>query len=69
MMQAAIDRVMQTYRLMLPLSEACQSEIRQRVEAHLAGVEGDEKALAIEGLRYLRNASHPTGREASAANV
>jgi hypothetical protein len=60
-MQAAVDRVMQAYSLMVSASDADQLEARQRVEAHLAGVEGDEKALAIEGLRYLRNASFQTG--------
>jgi hypothetical protein len=61
-MQAAVDRVMQAYGLMVSLSEADQLETRQRVEAHLAGIEGDDRALAIEGLRYLRGASHPAER-------
>jgi CHASE1-domain containing sensor protein len=27
---------------------------RERLTAHLAGMDVDEKALAVEGLRYLR---------------
>ena len=68
-MRAAIDRVMQAYGLMVDLNEADQLEARQRVEAHLAGVAGDDKALAIEGLRYLRNASHPTARATTAVGA
>jgi hypothetical protein len=61
-MRAAIDRVMQAYGLMVDLSEADQLKTRQRVEAHLAGIVGDERILAIEGLRYLRHRSDPAER-------
>ncbi|WP_375775994.1 hypothetical protein ACE103_30045 [Bradyrhizobium sp. ma5] len=49
-----IHRVIEAYGLMMDLTEANQLEAGRRVEAHLAGISGDDKALAIEGLRYLR---------------
>ena len=53
-MQAAIDRVMQTYAMMVNLTPEEEQATRQRLERHLAGMHADEKALAVEGLRYLR---------------
>jgi hypothetical protein len=55
-MQAAIDRVMQTYTMIVNLSADQERATRQRVADHLAGKpEADEHALAVEGLRYLRS--------------
>jgi len=54
-MQEAIDRVMQAYRLMVRLSPEDEVETRERLAAHLKGVQGDQNALAVEGLRFLRN--------------
>ena len=53
-MQAAIDRVMQTFTMMTSLSPAEVRAARERLTAHLAGMDGDEDTLAVEGLRYLR---------------
>ena len=53
-MQAAIDRVMQTYAMMVNLTPEEEEVTRQKLERHLAGMDADEKALAVEGLRYLR---------------
>jgi hypothetical protein len=53
-MQAAIDRVMQTYAMMVDLTPEEEEVTRQKLEGHLAGMDADEKALAVEGLRYLR---------------
>ena len=53
-MQEAIDRVMRTFTLMTSLSPAEAQSARERLTAHLAGMDGDEKTLAVEGLRYLR---------------
>jgi hypothetical protein len=54
-MQAAIERVMQTYTLIVNLDANEERAKRQKVAAHVAGkAEGDEHALAVEGLRYLR---------------
>jgi len=53
-MQAAIDRVMQAYVLMVTLTPEDESNARERVEEHLAGLDGDERTLTVEGLRFLR---------------
>jgi hypothetical protein len=55
-MQAAIDRVMQTYAMIVNLNADEERAARQRVTDHLAGKpDTDEQALAVEGLRYLRS--------------
>ena len=53
-MQAAIDRVMQTFVMMASLTPEKAEAARERLTAYLAGMEADEKTLAVEGLRYLR---------------
>jgi hypothetical protein len=56
MMQAAVDRVMKTYGMIVNLSAEEERSTREKVISYLAGKPpADEKALAIEGLRYLRN--------------
>ena len=53
-MQAAIDRVMQAFTLMANLTPEEAQATRERLVEYLAGMDADEKALAVEGLRYLR---------------
>jgi hypothetical protein len=54
--QAAIDRVMQTYTMIVNLSAEEERKARQIVANYLSGKsETDEHALAVEGLRYLRS--------------
>ena len=53
-MQTAIDRVMQAFTLMANLTPEEAQATRERLAEYLAGVDADEKALAVEGLRYLR---------------
>ena len=53
-MQAAIDRVMQTFTMMASLTPEEAHAARERLKAHLADMDADEKTLAVEGLRYLR---------------
>ena len=53
-MQAAIDRVMQTFTMMTNLTPEEAQATRERLTEYLAGMDADEKALAVEGLRYLR---------------
>jgi hypothetical protein len=53
-MEAAIDRVMQAYGLMLNLTPEQERSARERVSRFLADKTGDEHQLAVEGLRYLR---------------
>ena len=52
-MQAAIDRVMQTYGMMVNLTPAQETEARQKVSNFLKEKVGDEHNLAVEGLKYL----------------
>jgi hypothetical protein len=55
-MQAAIDRVMKTYGMIVNLTTEQERAAREKVTSHLAEQpETDENALAIEGLRYLRS--------------
>jgi hypothetical protein len=57
-MQAAIDRVMQTYDLMADRSTAASAEARAKVTEYIATLfeagEQDDTRLAVCGLAYLR---------------
>ena len=52
-MQAAIDRVMQTYGMMVNLTPGQEAEAREKVSNFLKEKAGDEHNLAVEGLKYL----------------
>ena len=52
-MQAAIDRVMQTYGMMVNLTPGQEAEAREKVSNFLKNKGGDEHDLAVEGLKYL----------------
>jgi hypothetical protein len=55
-MEAAVDRVMKTYGMMVNLTADEERATREKVASYVAEKPGsDEKALAIEGLRYLRS--------------
>jgi hypothetical protein len=55
-MQAAIDRVMQTYCMIEKLTDEEAQAAREKVSSYLAEKpQADERALAVEGLRYLRS--------------
>jgi len=57
-MQAAIDRVMQTYGLLVNLTADQEQVAREKVSNFLASAHtDDENKLAVEGLRYLRTSS------------
>src|SRR5258707_4436791 len=58
-MQAAIDRVIQTYGMMVNLTSEEQQATRRKLEKHLAGMHADDAALEVEGLRYLRGSERP----------
>jgi hypothetical protein len=54
-MQKAIDRVMDTYRLLIKLTAEQEQDAREKVTGFLASAPiRDENQLAVEGLRYLR---------------
>jgi hypothetical protein len=52
-MQAAIDRVMQTYAMMVSLTPTQEAEVRAKVSNFLKEKDGDEHGLAVEGLKHL----------------
>ena len=52
-MQAAIDRVMQTYGMMVNLMPVQEAEAREKVSNFLKDKGGDEHNLAVDGLKYL----------------
>jgi molybdopterin-biosynthesis enzyme MoeA-like protein len=54
-MQAAMDRVMKTYGMLVNLTAQQEQAAREKVSSFLANAHtDDENKLAIEGLRYLR---------------
>ena len=57
-MEAAIDRIMQTYDLLLNRTAAASDEARAKVTAYLATLveagEKDPHRLTVCGLTYLR---------------
>jgi hypothetical protein len=53
-MQTVIDKVMYAYTLITHLTPTEAQATRERLAAHLAGMDADERALAVEGMRYLR---------------
>jgi hypothetical protein len=63
-MEKAIDQVMYAYTLIHQLTADEAQATRERLAGHLAGIDADERALAIEGMRYLRGADQrpPAGK-------
>jgi hypothetical protein len=54
-MQAAIDRVMHTYGMLVNLTSGEEQTAREKVTAFLARSKtNDENQLAIEGIKFLR---------------
>jgi hypothetical protein len=52
-MQAAIDRVMQTYGMMVNLTPGQEAEARQKVTSFLKDKGGNAHNLAVDGLKHL----------------
>ena len=52
-MQAVIDRVLQTYGMMVNLSPMEERAAREKVSNYLKDRGGDEHILAVEGLKHL----------------
>jgi hypothetical protein len=61
-MQKAIDKVMYAYTLIAHLTPDEVKATRDRLAAHLASLDADEKMLAVEGMRYLRGADRVAKR-------
>lgn len=56
-MQAAIDRVMQTYGMLVNLTAEEERKARDEVSKVMARANtNDENKLAVAGLKYLRSA-------------
>ena len=53
-MQKAIDKVMYAHSLLTQSTPAQVQATRDRLAKHLAEIDADEDALAVEGMRYLR---------------
>jgi hypothetical protein len=53
-MQAAIDLVIQTYGMITNLTLAEERAAREKVTQLASAETADERKLAIEGLKYLR---------------
>jgi hypothetical protein len=58
-MQAAIDRVMHTYGMIVNLTAEQERIAREKVSSTKTD---DENQLAVEGLRYLRATPPDRGR-------
>ena len=55
MMQAAIDRVMHTYRMLVNLTLDEEQAARKKVTDFLTQFKtNDENKLAVEGIKFLR---------------
>jgi hypothetical protein len=65
-MHAAIDRVMQTYGMMLNLTPKQESDVRAKVSRYLQDKGDDEHMLAVEGLKHLLGHATKRRRAASA---
>jgi hypothetical protein len=61
-MQTAIDKVMYAYSLLTHLTLEEVQATRDRLMAHLADMDADEDVLAVEGMRYLREADRVSKR-------
>jgi hypothetical protein len=54
-MQAAIDRIMKTYGMIVNMNVDQEEVVREKVVSFLSDkAETDEQKLTIEGLRYVR---------------
>lgn len=55
-MQAAVDRVMQTYVMLVKLTPEEEDVAREKVTTFLSMAKtADENKLAVEGLRFLKS--------------
>jgi hypothetical protein len=57
-MEAAVDRVMKTYGMMVNLSQTQEQKVRDKVSKFLKDLkESDEQKLTVAGLRFVRGIS------------
>ena len=60
-MEAAVERVIQTYGMLVSLTSAQEREARERVSSYLRDKGEDEHKLAVEGLKHLLGHSANAG--------
>ncbi|MCP3389841.1 hypothetical protein NLM27_13765 [Bradyrhizobium sp. CCGB12] len=53
-MPDVIEHIMRTYCMMTSLTEERAHKARESLVRHLAGFEGTEREIAMEGIRFLR---------------
>jgi len=63
-MEAAVERVIQTYGMLVSLTSAQEREARERVSSYLRDKGEDEHKLAVEGLKHLLGHSAKRRRRA-----
>ena len=61
-MQTAVERVMQTYAMMVDLTSEQQELTRKKLEQFLVDKTGSDNELAVQGLQFLRGARHKRPR-------
>ena len=61
-MQTPIERVMQTYGMMVKLTAQQEEAVRERLEKFLENRTGTDQELAIQGLQFLRGRQRPEFR-------
>lgn len=53
-MQTVVERVIETYGMMVNLTAAQEEEVRKRLEAFLRHKTGNDHELTVQGLQFLR---------------
>ena len=49
-----VERVMQTYGMMVNLTAEQEKAVRERLEKFLKNCDGSDQELAVQGLQFLR---------------
>lgn len=61
-MQTPIERVMQTYGMMVTLTAEQEEAVRERLQKFLENRTGTDQELAVQGLKFLRGSQGPEPR-------
>jgi hypothetical protein len=64
-MQQAVERVMQTYGMLVSLTPVQEREAREKVSTYLKGKGNDVHKLAVEGLKHLLGRAYRRRRRAA----
>ena len=66
-MQQAIERVIQTYGMLVSLTPVQEREAREKVSTYLKGRGDDAHQLAVEGLKHLLGRAYRRRRRRAAS--